>query len=318
MPTRFMSLVALLSVLILIVGCEGAKPTATPALSAATVLPSPTMPPPSATAIPQFSGPYLGQKTPGSSPARFASAMIKGDLHTPPVFMPDGSEIYWGLQGAEIFTVRLENGYWTQPESVAFSASMTDYRDPFISPLGDKLFFLSKGKLPNSQLPVKENIWFVKRVGAAWGEPQPLGEEVNSYQIHWQISVNNNGDVYFTSQTDLTSDIYVSRYVNDRHIKSERLGDPINTDQVETTPYIAPDESYIIFARFKDQNSYPRLFISYVGKDGSWGEPVLIDRVSYGLCPVISPDGKYLFFLSSPQSVSWMSAEFIRELKPDK
>jgi len=49
---RFMSLVVLL-VPILIVGCEEVKPTATSALSTATVLPSPTMPPPSATAVSQ-------------------------------------------------------------------------------------------------------------------------------------------------------------------------------------------------------------------------------------------------------------------------
>ena len=51
---RSISLVALLLASILIVGCEGAKPTtATPALSTAPVLPSPTMPPPSATAVSQ-------------------------------------------------------------------------------------------------------------------------------------------------------------------------------------------------------------------------------------------------------------------------
>ena len=53
MSIRSISLVVLLLASILIIGCEGAKPTATPALSTATLLPSPTVPPPSATAVSQ-------------------------------------------------------------------------------------------------------------------------------------------------------------------------------------------------------------------------------------------------------------------------
>ncbi len=42
----------------------------------------------------------------------------------------------------------------------------------------------------------------------------------------------------------------------------------------------------------------------------------LIASVGYCLCPVASPDGKYMFFLSSPQSVSWVTTDFLTELKP--
>lgn len=196
--------------------------------------------------------------------------------------------------------MRLENDYWTQPESIVFSASMTDYRDPFISPSGDKLFFLSKGKLPNSQIPVKENIWFVERVGYGWGDPQPLSEEVNALTLHWQVSVAANGNIHFTSGKTGFEDVHVSRYVDDRYI-TERLGNPVNTDQLENTPYIAPYESCIIFARSKDQSSYPRLYISYADQNGGWRETVMVDKVSYGLCPVVSPDGKYLFSQQPPE-----------------
>jgi len=233
--------------------------------------------------------------------------------------MPDGSQVYWALQGAKILTMALKDGYWTLPESIAFSTSMTDYRDPFISPSGDRLFFLSKGRLPNSQLPEKENVWFVERAGTGWGEPQPLSEVVNSFALHWQVSVNDDGDIYFSARDTGCEDIYSSRYVSGRHIKPERLGDSVNTaDLCETTPYIAPDGSYLIFARWDMNNgdSPTRLYISYADDDGGWTMAVLVEQVGYGLCPRVSPDGKYLFFLSSPQSVSWMSTEFIQELKP--
>lgn len=285
--------------LVLLVACGSAEPTAIPTAPAAGA---------------QASAAYLGQPTPGPYPKRFAPAVIKGDLHTAPVFSPDGTEIYWAMQGEKIFRVRLENGQWTQPESVVFSTSMTDYRDPFISPSGDRLFFLSRGKLPGSALPEKENIWFVERTAAGWGQPQPLSETVNSLELHWQVSVAANGNLYFTSPP-FSGDIHVSRYVNGEYARPEKLGDGVNSEIDENTPYVAPDESYIIFARFKTTSSNPQLYISYADKDGRWGKAVLIDNIGYGLCPVVSPDGKYLFFLSSPQSVSWMSAEFIHDLK---
>jgi len=262
-----------------------------------------------------LSGPYLGQVPPGSYPESFAYGIVAGDLHSAPVFAPDGSEAYWAKQGAIIVRARYENGAWTEPERVSFSQSMTDYRDPFITPAGDKLFFLSKGLLPDSTLPVKENIWFVERTAAGWSEPAALGEEVNSNTLHWQISVAANGNLYFTSMAS-GGDIFMSECAEGRYHQAEKLSDSINTDMTESTPYIAPDESYMIFSRMKDGNAAPRLYISYANEDGGWSDAVLIDKVGYGLCPTVTPDGLYLLFLSSPRSVSWMTADFIGELKP--
>jgi hypothetical protein len=265
----------------------------------------------------ELGGAYLGQRLPGSLPEFFAPGIVTGDLHTPPVFTPDGSQAYWSLQDNTILTSALENGSWTEPATVAFSESMTDYRDPFISPSGDKLFFLSKGKLPGSQLPEKESIWFVERSGQGWGEPQPLSEKVNALTLHWQISVAANGNLYFSSsEPDGIGDIYVSKNRADEYGKPVKLAAPISTEQVELTPYVAPDESYLIFARMADQNGDPMLYISFADGNGGWDKPVLVETVTYGLCPSVSPDGKYVFYLSSPQSVSWMNTDFIDELRP--
>jgi Tol biopolymer transport system component len=213
----------------------------------------------------------------------------------------------------------LENGYWTKPQQARFSTSMTNFTDPFISPSGDRLFFLSKGKIPGSSLPEKENIWFVDRTPDGWGQPQPVSEEINTHDLHWQVSVNTEGDLYFTSRITGNEDIYISRYVDGKYATPERLSDSINTQEFhETTPLIAPDSSYLIFARMDPETNGAaiRLYISYADGNGSWSEPALISQVEYGLCPLISPDGRYLFFLSSPQAVSWMSTDFIEELRP--
>jgi len=300
---------SILLVALVLTGCSASRPepTANPAPNSQT--------PDSST----LNGAYLGQRLPGSVPESFASGIVKGDLHTPPVFTPDGSQAYWALQDDTILTSALENGSWTQPATVSFSASMTDYRDPFITTSGDKLFFLSKGRLPGSQLPEKENIWFVQRSGQGWGEPQPLSENVNALTLHWQISVAADGNLYFSSsEPDGIGDIYISEPSDGEYGKPVKLAAPINSEQVELTPYIAPDESYLLFARMADQSSNPLLYISFADKNGDWGKPVVLETVSYGLCPSVSPDGKYVFYLSSPTSVSWMTTEFIEELRPSK
>lgn len=263
----------------------------------------------------QYNDSYLGQSPPGATPTRFMPGLINGPLHSSVFFTPDGNEAYWANQSGEIFAVKFENGQWSQPQKVVLSSNLTNWRDPFISPSGDKFFFLSSGRLPNSSLPRKENVWYAERTGAGWGEPQPLSEEINSYDLHWQVSVAANGDIFFTSPP-FEGDIMVSKCVDGKYVKAEKLSNSINTDLTETTPYIAPDESYIIFARLVDSQSSPLLFISFAEGTGGWTEAVRISQIWYGLCPVVSPDGKYLFFLSSPQSVSWMSTGFIQELKP--
>lgn len=310
MRGRFGKAISIVLVSLVLAGCDAAS------RPEQTANPAPKPQTPKSTTL---TGAYLGQRLPGPTPEFFASGVITGELHTPPVFTPDGSEAYWSLQDDTILTSALENGSWTQPSEVAFSASMTDYRDPCITPSGDKLFFLSKGKLPGSQLPEKENIWFVQREGQRWGEPQPLSENVNALTLHWQISVAANGNLYFSSdEPDGIGDIYVSRVDGGEYGKPVKLAAPVNTEQVEMTPYTAPDESYLLFARMADQNSDPMLYISFADKNGGWEEPLLVEAVSYGLCPSVSPDGKYVFYLSSPTSVSWMNTAFIEELRSGK
>jgi hypothetical protein len=302
---------------LLLAGCGGAGSTATPA----TASPQPPTAAPG-TAAPTAAAPtpgtaYLGQPPPGTYPLRFAPTIVRGELHTAPFFMPDGTEAYWSRQTPDIQVTRLVNGRWTDPESIAFSASLTDYRDPIISPAGDRLYFLSLGRLPGATGPEKENIWYVERAGAGWGEPQPVDDTVNALLTHWQVSVASNRDLYFASgEPPRIGNLFVSRYVDGHYATPELLSDAINTDDLEITPFIAPDGRYLMFARLANERSAPRLFVSRADAAGEWGEPELIGQVPYGLCPVVSPDGKYLFFLSSSRGASWMATSAIEELQP--
>ena len=112
----------ILSILVLSLVLTGCGPTSR---REPTVNPAPDPKPSTGTAL---QGDYLGQQPPGSSPKVFASRIITGELHTPPVFTPDGDEAYWSLQGGTIMMTRLGDDGWTQPESVAFPGRMQTRR----------------------------------------------------------------------------------------------------------------------------------------------------------------------------------------------
>jgi len=113
------------------------------------------------------------------------------------------------------------------------------------------------------------------------------------------------------------SDIYMARFRSGKYEKPVNLGEPINSPGPETTPFIAPDGSYLLFSRQYD------LWVSFRGPGNVWSEPVKlgpdVNSPSVELCPVVSADGKYLFFLSQRDGEShayWVRAEVIEKLRP--
>ena len=92
-------------------------------------------------------------------------------------------------------------------------------------------------------------------------------------------------------------------------------------------PYIAPDESYIVYSSRKPSEKPGfGLLVSFRKRDGGWNQPKTIDLgMSAGL-PFVSPDGKYLFFTGAEPGQSrgpgpgvsdiyWASARIIEELR---
>jgi len=136
--------------------------------------------------------------------------------------------------------------------------------------------------------------------------------------LHWQISVSNSGTLYYAGKRGEdgfgSSDIYYSTIENSEYTNPVNIGPIINTKDGESSPFIAPDESYMIFSKIVSGRG--KLHISFKSKDGQWQQPVnIIPYTDSAICPVISHDGKYLFYLEH-DSIKWVSAKFIKELKP--
>lgn len=276
------------------------------------------------TEFPILTGPYLGQKPPLNGPVLFAPGIVSnGRNHSSVAISLDGKELYWSGLKRKIWFTKLERGRWTKPEVVSFCKEDSyEYDNPFITTDGNKMFFTSFR--PGAVSQNKETIWYAERSQSGWLDPKPISSEVNETPLHWSISVSDSGTLYFQFQdasgksSGGIGDIYYSKLVNGEYKKPVSIGLAINTPATETCPYIAPDESYIVFTRFDETNvKNTGIFISYRDQSGNWLPPLMAEggtREKGGLSPRISPDGKYLFYVNG--GMWWMPATFIEDLKP--
>ena len=258
--------------------------------------------------FPVLKGPYLGQKPPGKVPKVFEPKIVSTGLdELNSVFSPDGREFYFCVRNflgaVSIFQMKMEGENWSQPKLLPFASRYGDI-DVTMSPDGNKILFSSKRPIPGSDEPKEDyDFWMVKREGDTWGKPIHLGEDINSDSHDYYPMMTNSGAIYFSSQREGpgTNNIYRSEFVDGKYAKAVKLGDTINTENREFDPYISPDESILIFTSNRPEGfGSGDLYVSYKDMEGNWtkaknmGDTINTPGSEY--CPMISPDGKYLFF----------------------
>ena len=270
-----------------------------------------------------FEDPYLGQKPPGKIPKVFAPGIISTDKAWEAAisFSPDGKEIFFtrreDIQGTEnrIMHMELVDGKWTNPKPAPFAKDITEY-ETFISPDGKKVFYNSNRPKPN--IPnVIGKIWYSEKTASGWSEGKYLTETINKGWIMF-VTASANNNLYFTAGFNKKFGIYKSELINGVYQEPEFLPNEINYLR-GAHPFIAPDESYLIFDAQPDGLGKSQLFISFKDKNGNWTKAVKFDETvnkDYTEnIPHVSPDGKYFFFHRN-NDIYWVDAKFIEELKP--
>jgi Tol biopolymer transport system component len=108
--------------------------------------------------------------------------------------------------------------------------------------------------------------------------------------------------------------------LNGKYEKLEKIGPPLDKYPHSQHPWIAPDESYIVYTvNESGQQGMSSLYFSQKGKDGNWTEPKKIPLEINAGQPFITSDGNYLFFTKMEQEqgdLYWVSTEILEELKP--
>ena len=276
--------------------------------------------------IPIPDGPYLGQKPPGTTPDIFAPGIVNKEesIDLEGMFGSDMNTFYFVREGEEyagvvkvgafkgdevsygLAVIEYKNNKWQQ-SVVAKAAS-----EPSISPDGNMI--LSKNG-------------YIERTAEGWSEMKSLGEPFASIGI-MRSAIASSGTIYFDTYSRAQDiPLRYSRLVNGKYETPKLLGPQFSIGRYNAHPYIAPDESYIVFDSIRDTGQGSSdLYISFREADGKWGPTInLGDKINTDASeknPSVSPDGKFIFFdrrtkrANADVTIYWVDAQIIETLRP--
>ena len=164
-------------------------------------------------------------------------------------------------------------------------------------------------------------LWLCKRMGNTLKKPVPiLG--------FWTPSLTESRNLYCIDiMTEMDNKPVIAKSLWENGFQPLLyLPESINkVDSFNWTPFIARDESYLIFSSDRPGGyGSGDLYISFRLDDDQWSEPMnmgaTINTTSQERFPGVSPDGKYLFFtryLKPPHyhDLYWVKTDIIDKLK---
>lgn len=233
-------------------------------------------------------------------PAVFAPGVVStAFIDAAASFAPDGKTVYF-CQGTKYLTIcssRFINGKWNQPVVLPFSGKWKDW-DPFFSPDGKQLFFVSNRPLSDTSKATGSHLWYADvNSKNKWSHPTLVKGAFNTDGTdNYAPMVSSTHTPYFCSidrdgHKGMAS--FSATWMGNHYEKAVYL--PLNRTEETMDPFIDPDERYVIFASGND------LYISYRDHERwSTGQKLsnLINNGDANSNPYLSHDGKTLYYTS--------------------
>lgn len=267
--------------------------------------------------FPALEGPYLGQTPPGLTPKQFAPGIVTTEnWEYGGAFTPDLKEFYF-LREVE----GLEQG--KKQEFVVYQSKNNRWHELIVSPRVGQPFISPDGKTMHLGRQYKE--W----TKSGWSERKKLGPPFEDIQI-MRMTSSSKGTYVFdeVGMPDGDGVIRYSRLIDGKREKPKPFGKEINTGSMNAHPFIAQDESYILWDGKRETGfGNSDIYISFRQQDSSWGPAInlgnKINTSAWDAGAYVTPDGKYLFFNRnmSPGSydnvdIFWVDAQIIETLRP--
>ncbi len=275
---------------------------------------------------------FATQEPPDTDPRLFAQLQISsGNGERCVTFSPDLAVLFHQLAVSpgysSIVSREIVDGTWTPAHQASFSG-LEGCRDagPAFADDGTTLVFYSDRPTGLESIePGDFNFWSVTRTLEGWTSPIVLGPGINSNADDEDISFTDGGVAYFSSNRHGNYDIYRIRWNQNGAGKPDRLGPMVNSPFFEGHPCVAPDESFLLFSSGgrPDEVGNADLYISFRDSSDTWSPAQIFDgrinTTSHEAAPTLSPDGKYLFFLSQREKNSdiyWVDISIIEDFRP--
>jgi CubicO group peptidase (beta-lactamase class C family) len=268
---------------------------------------------------PVLEGPYLGQKLPGLTPEPFAPGLITTN----------------GIEDGGVFTTAMDAFYFIRErqdtnkmEAVMYKQKNNRWHETVLLGKDAQPFypcFAPDGKTMHLGKRYKE------RTDTGWSTVKSLGAPFEEINIMSLSSSLKGTYVIDERRPDDDGILRYSRLVDGKREAPKPFSKAINSGTRNSHPYIAPDESYMMWDGIKDSGfGSVDLYISFRQQDGSWGAAInmgdKINTDAYEAGAKVTPDGKYLFFVrvvtSTPEDpyadidIFWVDAQIIETLRP--
>ena len=262
--------------------------------------------------------PYLDQNPPGTTPLLFSPTSMRNAFGV--AFSPDGKELFYTKHDGQknvVWHTKIENFLWKTHAIAFFSGEYMDM-EPHISPDGRRLYFGSERPISGNTPADFLHGWYCEKTDTGWTNPKLLSAPLDTWDMMF-ITEAKNRNLYFTSPKPDRSggELYFSKWENGIYATPEKLStQTINKFYHQAHPFIAPDESYIIFDASLSDGADTDFYISFRNPDGTWGDAKLIDAVNTSVhegISFVSRDGKYFFF-SRVGDLYWIDANAIGDL----
>ncbi|MEL6557350.1 MAG: hypothetical protein AAFQ94_04150 [Bacteroidota bacterium] len=257
--------------------------------------------------FPKLEERYLGQKPPGLIPEKIAPGIVSTEnfVEAHYQYTPDMKEFYFSRRGGHykkttMYVMQFQEGQWSNPTELTNDPGQ--YRRKVSPEKADQWKVLKEA--PFADIPIRE------------------------------FSVSSKGTYYFyTLNTKGEGYIGYSGLVDGKYNKPQKLPNGINKGIWIAHPFVAPDESYLMWDAETPGKYGADLYISFRQPDGTWGDGISmgdqINTTSYEQGISLTPDGKYLLFWRGDEkkkadgstywvgSPYWVDAKIIETLRPE-
>ncbi len=260
---------------------------------------------------------YFGEKPPGLIAKLFDPKVVSPDgRFEGGSFSPDMKTFYFTRKNGKykeraFFVIKYQNNRWGKETE-------TGIRWPQFSADGEVMYL---GKE------------YRERTDSGWSPRKSKGKFLKE-QAHG-ISISSKGTYYFPffkKEDKGHGNLAYSRIINGKHEMPVKMSEDINTGKYIAHPYIAPDESYLMWdVEREDGQGKSDIYISFRHKNGSWLPAMnmgpIINTELQESSPRVTHDGKYLFFSRGEWKVNesgarnwvgksyWVDAQVIENLR---
>lgn len=253
-----------------------------------------------------------------TNPEEFLSDLIpKNQLAHGGVLSPNGKQFYITLsdtlfQNFEVMVSQKRNNQWQSPEP-AFFNSLFDEHGVAFAPFGNQLYFSSTRPTGIDSLPRTWHIWRCTKTKDGWSDAEYVAIPTMSQKLVSHPSLTQNGRMYFHSGGVDYSELalFYSDQIDGQFSIPHKVELSANHVGLSITPFIAYDESYLLFGQIRDGQE--ALYYSQ-NTNGNWQQPLrLPDAVNTDnkANPFIDASGQYLYYASGSYNEQGVAKNWI-------